>query len=74
EREAKRAGIKKVISKVGPFDDFVGELAGLLHGKKTAIGPLGLSDNYAENEPPADLANGSDTRSPGKTPKDGSRP
>ena len=74
EREAKRAGIKKVISKVGPFDDFVGELAGLLHGKKTAIGPLGLSDNYAENEPPADLANGSDTRSPGKTPKDGSFP
>lgn len=72
DREAKKIGIKKVISKVGPFDDFVSELAALLHADETAIGPLGLSDNYAEKDSHCEPAAGSDIRSRGKTPEDGS--
>ncbi|MGH9575325.1 MAG: response regulator transcription factor [Candidatus Acidiferrales bacterium] len=72
DREAKRIGIKKVISKVGPFDSFVSELDALLHADETAIGPLGLSDNYAEKDAHSELPPASDIQNGRKTRKDGS--
>lgn len=56
EREAKRLGIKKVISKTDRFDDFISSLVEILSAGNPPLGPLGLSDNYAENETPSDPA------------------
>lgn len=72
DREAKKVGIKKVISKVGPFDSFVAELAALLHAEETVVGPLGLSDNYAVGDSQAEPTPSSDTRLRGKPPEDSS--
>ncbi len=47
EKEAEKVGIKKVISKVGPFEDFVADLSYFLRDFNPPVGPLSLSDNYA---------------------------
>lgn len=69
EKEAKKAGIKKVISKVGRFEDFIAEVSEFLRDGEAPIGPLGLSNNYAESEAPSQV---SDTTPPGTTPEEGS--
>jgi DNA-binding NarL/FixJ family response regulator len=74
EREAKKVGIKKVISKVGPFDDFVADLSHLLSDGEAPVGPLGLSDNYASSDAPGDVASSPGPGAKDKSPKEDSRP
>ena len=42
EREAKRVGVAKVLSKTEPFEVFVSSLEELLTGSQNAVGPLGI--------------------------------
>lgn len=67
EREAKRVGVKKVVSKTDRFDDFISVLSEVLGGA-SPVGPLGLSDNYAESEALGDLAANPDSQA-AKNPK-----
>jgi len=68
EREAKRVGVKKVISKTDRFDDFISSVVEVLGASGSPLGPLGLSDNFAENERPTDPAANLDIQ-PGKSSK-----
>jgi DNA-binding NarL/FixJ family response regulator len=68
EREAKRVGIRKTISKTDRFDDFISNLVEILGAGDSPLGPLGLTNNYAENETPSDLSENSDSQS-GNGPK-----
>lgn len=68
EREAKRVGVKKVISKTDRFDDFISNLVEILGARDSPLGPLGLSNNYAESETPSDLSANPDSQS-GKGPE-----
>lgn len=68
EREAKRVGIKKVISKTDRFDDFIASLVEIVSAGNPPLGPLRLSDNYAESETPNDAAANLDSQ-PGESSK-----
>jgi DNA-binding NarL/FixJ family response regulator len=68
EREATRVGIKKVVSKTDRFEDFISNLVEIVRADSAPLGPLGLSDNYAERETPADAAANPDSQ-PGKGSK-----
>ena len=70
EREAKRVGVAKVVSKTEPFEVFVSGLEELLTGSQNAVGPLGISqvpeainspdaapDVHPQTKPPADTQN-----------------
>ena len=68
EREAKKVGIKKVISKTDRFDDFISNLVEIVSAGDPPLGPLGLSNNYTEGETPSDPATNPDSQ-PGESSK-----
>ncbi len=55
EREAKKAGVKKVISKTEPFNQFVASLEELARNKDHSLGPLGLDADLAATGDSADI-------------------
>lgn len=46
EREAKKAGVRKVVAKTEPFDIFVASLEEFLGGASAPLGPLSISTEY----------------------------
>lgn len=72
EREAKRVGVKKVISKTDRFDDFISNLLKVLSAGHPPLGPLGLSNNYAESPIAADSVADPDSQ-PEESPKNPSQ-
>lgn len=62
EREAKKVGVKKVISKTDRFDDFISNLLDVLGAGDPPLGPLGLTSNYTESETVNDPAANPDSQ------------
>jgi DNA-binding NarL/FixJ family response regulator len=57
DREAKKVGISKVVSKTEPFEIFVASLEEFLGGKNAAVGPIAVSNDYSSTlEAPVELA------------------
>jgi DNA-binding NarL/FixJ family response regulator len=72
DREAKRVGVTRVISKTEPFADFVASIEAILSGLAPPIGPLGVSSDLSVSvTPPGDLDLTGPTQSkPPKKPED----
>lgn len=67
EREAKKVGVSKVVSKTEPFESFVGGLEELLARSENAVGPLGINGELPEAINSPELpASGAQTKPPQK--------
>jgi DNA-binding NarL/FixJ family response regulator len=73
DREAKKVGIMKVVSKTERFDTFLAGLNELLHHGEPPVGPLGLANNYSRTGDPTDEIGSTDQSQPpkpnGKSPQ-----
>jgi DNA-binding NarL/FixJ family response regulator len=67
EREAKKVGIRRVVSKTEPFDAFVAVLKEMLGSPAGPLGPLAITADYpATISPPADPSVDPESKPPQK--------
>jgi len=73
DREAKKVGISRVVSKTDRFDTFIAGLDELLAPNEAPIGPLGLANNYSTADSSEDLGSSGQSqrarRPKGKSPR-----
>ena len=68
DREAKKVGISRVVSKTERFDTFIASLDELLAPDEAPIGPLGLANNYSTADSSEDPGSSGQSR-PARRPK-----